>query len=455
MKERSDRARAGTSSAAGLTRRHFLAAASTSVIAGPAFAQAGATDVDVAIVGGGAAGIAAARKIAESGRSYVVLEAGPRLGGRARTVEALGMEVDLGCGLISRDFAPLMAAAEGVNVTIADLPPGPRLFVERQDSKESAYDGFLSTLGRARQDIRAAAFAGKDVAAASVVPSAGAWAGLAADVIGPLSVGRGLKTLSTLDLALRSPPIDDATSPIGIGALLQTLSAWLNVQTDAPVTLITHAGRVHTLSVKGQRGVIRARAIILAVPAPVIASGGIKFNPPLPKRLGAAFDDCPAGDIEQVAFRLAADPLRLQPDERILPRVVGTPAILRGRVNGSDLHILTFGDAAAREIAEKGEEAGLRLARAFMAEAFGLEPEAISAVACSAWATDPLIQGAMVAAAPGKSAQRRLFEEPVQTRIFLAGEYTSTSAWGSLAGAWQSGEVAAAKALRLVGGGPA
>lgn len=454
MDERSDRAWPAPLSG-GLTRRHFLAAASGTVIAGPAFAQARASDVDIAIVGGGAAGIAAGRAIAESGRSYVVLEAGPRLGGRARTAEALGMEVDLGCGVLPRSYLPLMSAAEGANVALADLPPGPRLYVERQEAKESAYDGFLSTLGRARQDIRAAAFAGKDVAVATVVPTAGAWAPLAGSLMGPLGVGHSLKALSTLDLGLRSPPIDDATSPIGVGALLQTLGAWLNVQTDAPVTLLTHAGRVHTLSVKGQRGVIRARAIILAVPAPVIASGAIKFNPPLPRRLATAFDDCPAGALEQVAFRLPANPLRLQADERILPRVAGIPALLRGRVNGSDLHILTFGDAAAREIADKGEEAGLRLARAFLAEAFGLGPEVVSAVACSAWTTDPLIRGAMVAAAPGKAAQRRLFEDTVQSRIFLAGEYTSPSAWGSLAGAWQSGEDAAARALRLIGGGPA
>ena len=54
--------------------------------------------VDVAVVGGGAAGIAAARRIMRCpGLSVLVLEAGDRLGGRAHTVgDAVPM--DLGCG---------------------------------------------------------------------------------------------------------------------------------------------------------------------------------------------------------------------------------------------------------------------------------------------------------------------------------------------------------------------
>src|SRR5262245_56392941 len=56
------------------------------------------TDFDVVIVGGGAAGIGAARRLAASGRSTLLLEAGTRLGGRGWTHEVAGLELDLGCG---------------------------------------------------------------------------------------------------------------------------------------------------------------------------------------------------------------------------------------------------------------------------------------------------------------------------------------------------------------------
>jgi monoamine oxidase len=56
------------------------------------------SDVDVAVIGAGAAGIAAARRLVEDGRVKVlVIEARERAGGRAWTVDADGIPMDLGC----------------------------------------------------------------------------------------------------------------------------------------------------------------------------------------------------------------------------------------------------------------------------------------------------------------------------------------------------------------------
>ena len=57
-----------------------------------------AFDWDVVIIGGGAAGIGAARRLAESGHSTLLLEASQRMGGRALTVNVAGHALDLGCG---------------------------------------------------------------------------------------------------------------------------------------------------------------------------------------------------------------------------------------------------------------------------------------------------------------------------------------------------------------------
>src|SRR5689334_12744989 len=56
------------------------------------------SEVDIAVIGAGAAGIAAGRRLAGAGRaSYVVIEARERVGGRAWTVEKEGLPLDLGC----------------------------------------------------------------------------------------------------------------------------------------------------------------------------------------------------------------------------------------------------------------------------------------------------------------------------------------------------------------------
>jgi monoamine oxidase len=57
------------------------------------------SDIDVAIIGAGAAGLGAAHALQGSGLSMIVLEARDRVGGRAHTIMAApDITFDLGCG---------------------------------------------------------------------------------------------------------------------------------------------------------------------------------------------------------------------------------------------------------------------------------------------------------------------------------------------------------------------
>src|SRR6202035_2585013 len=59
------------------------------------------SEVDIAIIGAGAAGLGAARALQNSGLSTIVLEARQRVGGRGHTVMAApDITFDLGCGLL-------------------------------------------------------------------------------------------------------------------------------------------------------------------------------------------------------------------------------------------------------------------------------------------------------------------------------------------------------------------
>ena len=79
----------------------------------------------VAIVGGGAAGIAAGRRLREASIDCLLLEARPRLGGRAWTVrDPSGYALDLGCGwLHSADRNPWTAVAQGQGRSIDKTSP--------------------------------------------------------------------------------------------------------------------------------------------------------------------------------------------------------------------------------------------------------------------------------------------------------------------------------------------
>ncbi len=54
------------------------------------------SSIDVAIVGAGAAGVAAATRLTKAGVAAVMIEARERVGGRAHTIPAAGDVIDLG-----------------------------------------------------------------------------------------------------------------------------------------------------------------------------------------------------------------------------------------------------------------------------------------------------------------------------------------------------------------------
>src|SRR5258705_13562232 len=83
------------------------------------------SEVDVAIIGAGAAGLGAARTLENSGLSVIVLEARDRVGGRAHTIMAApDITFDPRCRWVpSADENSFVKIAEQLNFEIDKTPP--------------------------------------------------------------------------------------------------------------------------------------------------------------------------------------------------------------------------------------------------------------------------------------------------------------------------------------------
>ena len=70
--------------------------------------------------------------------------------------------------------------------------------------------------------------------------------------------------------------------------------------------------------------------------------------------------------------------------------------------------------------------------------------------AVTQWNVSPFVLGATSVAAPGAQGSRKILMEPLGS-LFLAGEAAHETLWGTVGGAWESGERAAEAALRRIG----
>lgn len=437
----------------GLSRRSFLAA-SAAVVAAPSLVRAQmATDVDVVIVGAGAAGISAARRVLAANRRVVLLEAMNRLGGRCTTDSTIfGMPFDLGAHWIHRpDGNPPGGPISNSGLDIYAAPRAQIVRVGPRNARDAELEGFVAALVRARRAIVDAGRDKADAPAARALPGdLGVWRPTVEFVLGPYVCGKDLASVSTGDLARMPERDSDAFCRQGYGALLAKLAAGLPVQLSTPVTRIEwDRGSVEVVTAKGS---VRARAAIVTASTNVLASGRIEFKPELPKRQLDAAGALSLGSYDHVAFDMPRNPLGLQRDDLVFEQSSGPrTAALLANVSGTTLHMVEVTGDFGRDLSTKGASAMIEFAGDWIASLFGANAKkAIKRSNATRWNEEPFVLGAMSVAAPGGGDARRVLAEPLG-RVWLAGEALHETQWGTVNGAWDSGQRVADAALRQIG----
>ncbi|MCJ2086099.1 FAD-dependent oxidoreductase [Methylobacterium sp. E-005] len=407
--------------------------------------------VDVAIVGAGAAGLAAARRLTERRPDWSIraLEAEDRAGGRARTIAApgLGVPLDLGCGwLHGAEHNPWLAIAGTFGFHV-DRTPAP-WDVQHQDlgfppEDQRAYEAAAEAFDR-RQTAAQADPADRPLGA--LLEPGNPWNGLL-DAVSSYVSGAELGALSTHDSARYAVHGSDWRVSGGYGRLVVAYGAGLPVALGTPVTRIDHGG-AGPVRLETPRGTLEARAVVVTVSTNLLADGAIRFDPPLPDKVAAA-RDLPLGLANKVFLHLAA-PEALPADGHLIgnPRSARTGAY-HLRPFGRPVIEVYIGGTLARELEQAGAEAAAAFALDELAGLLGDEfrRQASPLTTTTTWGRTATVRGSYAYAKPGAAGQRAVLAAPVEGRLFFAGEATSPDAFTTARGAYESGLRAADEVL--------
>ncbi len=389
--------------------------------------------IDLAIVGAGAAGIAAAREANRRGLTYAIVEASSRPGGRARSVAWAHHALDLGAGwLHSANRNPLVPLAEKLGLPI-DRAPTPWRGQYRDlgfcaGDQQAAYEAFAAFSEEVTKPQTG------DVAANALTQD-GPWNAFIDALSGYLN-GTSLRQMSAEDYAAYSSASTECNwrLPSGYGSLIAAQAKRLKIEFGFLVREIDWDSEHVRLS--SQNRSITARRAVVTASTDVLTRGTILFIPGVDDHLHAAAQ-LPLGHVEKIFFaldgaeefpndaHLIGNPHSTDTGSHML-RPMGIP-VVEAFFGGDWVAIATLDDLET-------------LAREELGKLFGADfDHRIRRIAHSAWKHDPSIGGSYSFARPGQHHARKKLATSIEGRLAFAGEACSANNFSTVHGAWESG----------------
>lgn len=404
---------------------------------------------DVAVIGAGAAGLAAARTLRARGAEVVVLEAKARIGGRAFTeTDTLGVPFDHGCQwLHSASRNPFVPIAEGMGLAVGLDERPRRIWFGDRWGTEGEVEDWQQHAEQSFDAMEAAAREGCDVAAVEILPGQARWSALFDARLGMVS-GFNADGASTVDHANYVDTEENWLVAGGYGALIARWGAGLPVSLNTAVRRVDWRGK--SIVIETPRGALSARNVIVTVSTTVLASERIVFDPPLPDWKREAIEVLPLGAANKVAFRFDRDVFGPPAGQWAIYSTDGADAFnFQVRAQSAPAAVGYVGGKFCDALEASGKTVMLDTALDQLKSIYGSAiGDRVVASAATAWRGDPSIGGAYSAARPGSADRRSDLSQPIDERLFFAGEATSCDFFSTAHGAYLSG-VAAAEAVPL------
>lgn len=406
--------------------------------------------LDLVIIG---AGIGASRAATKAGLSHQVIEASHRIGGRAYTEDlAPGVPFDLGCHwLHCSDINPLVAEADRLGFTIdRNFAFSSRLWWHGRYATPAEIDGYGAYFAWAERwgDILIPTHDDRNVL--SLLDTDSPYFAPYAHVFSLIHAADpdqvSVKDVMTEDTAGGDWPVRD-----GLGRMMTGLGADMQVSLNTIAEEIDWSAR-HHVTARTNRGTVTARTALITVSIGILQSGLVKFRPALPAATVSAIDSFSPGIANRVALHF---------DRDVFGDAPSNFTIVNGDTEPLAIHIPTFGfnyvvgqtgGRYAGHLTRAGQKAATDYVLDRVAAVFGngIRKHLVRSIV-SAWETDPWVLGAYASIKPGHFGARQRLAEPIENRLFFAGEAVGMPMVATCGGAYLSGAQAIGRVAAAVG----
>jgi monoamine oxidase len=411
----------------------------------------GTSTFDVAIVGAGAAGLAAARTLAQMGKSFILLEASHRIGGRGYTEEiSPGVPFDLGCHwLHSASLNPMVKFADEFAMTYEKDGFARGSFLDGKWGTDNDLADWNAFCEQQEKMIKEDAADGEDRSVFKVTQRDHHWTANF-DYISSLVTSFDVDQVSVADLVAYRDTNENWPLKNGYGTLLSRLGADIDVSLNCAVHTINWSDK--RVKLETANGTIHAHRVLVTVSTGILAAGDIRFTPDLPDWKQEAISGLPLGNHNRICVAFDRDVFGPDVPSGFITNVIDdVPMSLGIRPFGFNYVVGLTGGRFADWLERAGQQASINYVEKKLQAVFGSDiTKHVTSHIVTAWRSDPWVKGAYSAAPPGQAHQRAKLAETLDERIYFAGEATSPDFYSTAHGAYLSGIAAVEEIMQKI-----